>query len=180
MRPSRFAPLGPVNHGVEAGIHFRRRLFTPAHQSQSRFAAFGASGNVCSIAARQIRRCSILIFHRFTSRHRSNSSLLLDPVFRHLSVQVAGSPTSKKTLSLTIEEHFRLVAELDFKTRLPLLGFRLEVRDFITGRPGTPSFSNVSSDHLQQHLRRRRSHAAFLTDQRPTSTKAKPPALRRL
>ena len=42
-----------------------------------------------------------------------------------------------------------MVAELDFKTRLPLLGFRFEVRDFITGRPGTPSFSDVSSDHLQ-------------------------------
>lgn len=37
---------------------------------------------------------------------------------------------------------------LDFKTRLPLLGFRIEARDFITGRPGTPSFSDVTSDHL--------------------------------
>lgn len=37
---------------------------------------------------------------------------------------------------------------LNFKTRLPLLGFRVEVRDFITGRPGTPSFTSVTSDHL--------------------------------
>lgn len=44
---------------------------------------------------------------------------------------------------------FQVGGGLDFKTRLPLLGFRLEVRDFITGRPGTPSFTTVSSDHLQ-------------------------------
>ncbi len=44
---------------------------------------------------------------------------------------------------------FQVGGGVDFKTRLPLLGFRFEVRDFITGRPGTPSFSNVSSDHLQ-------------------------------
>jgi hypothetical protein len=43
---------------------------------------------------------------------------------------------------------FQVGGGLDFKTRLPLLGFRLEVRDFITGRPNTPSFTSVSSDHL--------------------------------
>jgi hypothetical protein len=43
---------------------------------------------------------------------------------------------------------FQVGGGLDFKTRLPLLGFRLEVRDFITGRPETPSFTNVSIDHL--------------------------------
>jgi len=44
---------------------------------------------------------------------------------------------------------FQVGGGLDFKTRLPLLGFRLEVRDFITGRPGTPSFVGVTSDRLQ-------------------------------
>jgi hypothetical protein len=43
---------------------------------------------------------------------------------------------------------FQAGGGLDFKTRLPLLGFRLEVRDFITGRPGISSLSSVSSDHL--------------------------------
>lgn len=44
---------------------------------------------------------------------------------------------------------FQLGGGLDFKTHLPLLGFRVEARDFITGRPGTNSFGNVTSDHLQ-------------------------------
>jgi len=44
---------------------------------------------------------------------------------------------------------FQVGGGVDFKTRLPLLGFRFEVRDFITGIPGTPSFAGVSSDHLQ-------------------------------
>lgn len=43
---------------------------------------------------------------------------------------------------------FQVGGGLDFKTRLPLLGFRIEARDFITGRPGTPSFVAVTSDHL--------------------------------
>lgn len=43
---------------------------------------------------------------------------------------------------------FQVGGGLDFKTRLPLFGFRLEARDFITGKPGTPAFSTVSSDHL--------------------------------
>jgi hypothetical protein len=37
---------------------------------------------------------------------------------------------------------------VDFKTRLPLLGFRFEVRDFMTSRPGIPAFSTITSDHL--------------------------------
>jgi hypothetical protein len=37
---------------------------------------------------------------------------------------------------------------VDFKTRLPLLGFRFEVRDFMTSRPGIPAFSSITSDHL--------------------------------
>jgi hypothetical protein len=37
---------------------------------------------------------------------------------------------------------------LDFKTRLQLLGFRIEARDFMTGRPGIPAFSSITSDHL--------------------------------
>lgn len=34
---------------------------------------------------------------------------------------------------------------LDFKTRLPLLGFRIEARDFVTG---APSFSTLTNNHL--------------------------------
>lgn len=37
---------------------------------------------------------------------------------------------------------------LDFKTRLPLLGFRIEARDFITGRSDIPSFSTITSNHV--------------------------------
>jgi hypothetical protein len=43
---------------------------------------------------------------------------------------------------------FQVGGGLDFKTPLPLLGLRFEVRDFMTGRPGTPSFSAVTSDRL--------------------------------
>ncbi|MGZ4842971.1 MAG: hypothetical protein ACXV5J_14555 [Candidatus Angelobacter sp.] len=43
---------------------------------------------------------------------------------------------------------FQVGGGLDFKTRLPLLGFRVEARDFITGRPGTPAFTTITSDHL--------------------------------
>jgi hypothetical protein len=43
---------------------------------------------------------------------------------------------------------FQLGGGLDIKTRLPLLGFRIETRDFITGRPGVPSFVTITSDHL--------------------------------
>jgi hypothetical protein len=43
---------------------------------------------------------------------------------------------------------FQVGGGLDFKTRLPLLGFRVEARDFITGRPGTPSFTGVTNDQL--------------------------------
>jgi hypothetical protein len=40
---------------------------------------------------------------------------------------------------------FQLGGGLDFKTRLPLLGFRIEARDFITG---VPSFSSLTNDHM--------------------------------
>ncbi|HEX3155735.1 MAG TPA: hypothetical protein VHV32_13985 [Candidatus Angelobacter sp.] len=43
---------------------------------------------------------------------------------------------------------FQLGGGLDIKTRLPLLGFRIETRDFVTGRPGIPSFTSITSDHL--------------------------------
>jgi hypothetical protein len=39
---------------------------------------------------------------------------------------------------------------LDFKTRLPHLGVRVELRDFVTGRPSIFSLINVTSGHLQQ------------------------------
>jgi len=39
---------------------------------------------------------------------------------------------------------------LDFKTHLPHLGFRVEVRDFINGRPSIGELSNITSGHLQQ------------------------------
>jgi hypothetical protein len=39
---------------------------------------------------------------------------------------------------------------LDFKTRLPHLGLRLEVRDFINGRPSVGELSNITAGHMQQ------------------------------
>jgi hypothetical protein len=43
---------------------------------------------------------------------------------------------------------FQVGGGVDIKTRLPLLGFRIETRDFLTGRPGIPSFTTITSDHL--------------------------------
>jgi hypothetical protein len=40
---------------------------------------------------------------------------------------------------------FQVGGGLDFKTRLPLLGFRIEARDFIAG---APSFSTLTNNHL--------------------------------
>lgn len=39
---------------------------------------------------------------------------------------------------------------LDFKTRIPHLGFRVEVRDFINGRPSIGELSNITAGHMQQ------------------------------
>ena len=39
---------------------------------------------------------------------------------------------------------------LDFKTHLPHVGFRVEVRDFITGKPSIGNLFNVTAGHLQQ------------------------------
>jgi hypothetical protein len=44
---------------------------------------------------------------------------------------------------------FQVGGGLDFKTRLPLLGFRIEARDFMTGRPEIPSFNSITSGRLQ-------------------------------
>jgi hypothetical protein len=38
---------------------------------------------------------------------------------------------------------------LDFKTPLPRISVRAEVRDFITGRPGNNAFSGFTSSHIQ-------------------------------
>ncbi len=38
---------------------------------------------------------------------------------------------------------------LDFKTRLPHLGFRVEARDFISGLPNIAELSNFTAGHLQ-------------------------------
>lgn len=40
---------------------------------------------------------------------------------------------------------FQVGGGLDFKTRLPLLGFRIEARDFVAG---APSFSTLTNNHL--------------------------------
>ena len=39
---------------------------------------------------------------------------------------------------------------LDFKTHRPHLGFRVEVRDFINGRPSIGQLDNITAGHLQQ------------------------------
>ena len=49
------------------------------------------------------------------------------------------SPTSDTKGAFTVG------GGLDFKTRLPLLGFRVEARDFITG---SPTFTSLTSNHL--------------------------------
>lgn len=43
---------------------------------------------------------------------------------------------------------FQVGGGLDFKTHLPLLGFRIEARDFMTGRPNTQSFTTITSGRL--------------------------------
>jgi hypothetical protein len=40
---------------------------------------------------------------------------------------------------------FQVGGGLDIKTRLRWLGFRIETRDFITGRPGVPSFASITA-----------------------------------
>jgi hypothetical protein len=44
---------------------------------------------------------------------------------------------------------FRFGGGVDFKTRLPHLGLRVEAHDFLTGRPSILALSNVTSGHLQ-------------------------------
>jgi hypothetical protein len=39
---------------------------------------------------------------------------------------------------------------LDFKTHLPHLGFRVEVRDYINGTPSIGNLSNITAGHMQQ------------------------------
>jgi hypothetical protein len=50
--------------------------------------------------------------------------------------------------SSDIRGAFQVGGGLDFKTRLPLLGFRIEARDFITGRSDIPLFTTITSDHV--------------------------------
>lgn len=59
----------------------------------------------------------------------------------------AGGGLGRFKETSTSDNHgaFQVGGGLDFKTRLPLLGFRIEARDFITG---APSFSSLTNDHL--------------------------------
>lgn len=59
----------------------------------------------------------------------------------------AGGGLGRFKESSTSDNHgaFQLGGGLDFKTRLPLLGFRIEARDFVTG---PPSFSTLTNNHL--------------------------------
>lgn len=43
---------------------------------------------------------------------------------------------------------FQMGGGLDFKTRLPLLGFRVEARDFLAGVPTIPAFASVTNGHI--------------------------------
>jgi hypothetical protein len=45
---------------------------------------------------------------------------------------------------------FQFGGGLDFKTRLPHLGFRIEARDFVNGRPNIGALSSVTAGHMQQ------------------------------
>lgn len=59
----------------------------------------------------------------------------------------AGGGLGRFKQGSTSDNHgaFQVGGGLDFKTHLPLLGFRIETRDFITG---SPSFSSLTNNHL--------------------------------
>jgi hypothetical protein len=59
----------------------------------------------------------------------------------------AGGGLGRFKQGSTSDNHgaFQVGGGLDFKTRLPLLGFRIEARDFVTG---APSFSTLTNNHL--------------------------------
>ena len=59
----------------------------------------------------------------------------------------AGGGLGRFKAGSTSDNHgaFQVGGGLDFKTKLPLLGFRVEARDFVTG---SPSFSTLTSNHL--------------------------------
>ncbi|HLY92123.1 MAG TPA: hypothetical protein VKQ89_02595 [Candidatus Angelobacter sp.] len=102
------------------------------------------------------------------SPSRSRTSVILSPTFSSffftpsLRVQFAPSASISPFVSGGAGfGHFsgggsdtqwatQLGGGLDFKTRLPHLGFRIEVRDVINGRPSIGALSNVTDGHLQQ------------------------------
>jgi hypothetical protein len=59
----------------------------------------------------------------------------------------AGGGLGRFKAGSTSDNHgaFQVGGGLDFKTPLPLLGFRFETRDFVTG---SPSFSTLTNNHL--------------------------------
>ena len=59
----------------------------------------------------------------------------------------AGGGLGRFKQGSTSDNHgaFQVGGGLDFKTHLPLLGFRIEARDFVTG---APSFSSLTNNHL--------------------------------
>lgn len=59
----------------------------------------------------------------------------------------AGGGLGRFKAGSTSDNHgaFQVGGGLDFKTRLPLLGFRVEARDFVAG---PPSFSTLTNNHL--------------------------------
>ena len=59
----------------------------------------------------------------------------------------AGGGLGRFKTGSTSDTHgaFQVGGGLDFKTRLPLLGFRIEARDFVAG---PPSFSSLTNNHL--------------------------------
>jgi len=59
----------------------------------------------------------------------------------------AGGGLGRFKAGSTSDNHgaFQVGGGLDFKTKLPLLGFRVEARDFVTG---SPSFSTLTNNHL--------------------------------
>jgi len=57
-------------------------------------------------------------------------------------------PAQPFLLALNSTGAFQFGGGFDFKTHLPVLGFRLEARDFISGRPGTNSFADITSGHV--------------------------------
>lgn len=140
-------PVGPVSDSVEPGFAF---MGAYSHRLINLKAA--SLHLELPVMFTQSRKVDTSIFSpEFSSVYVTPSvklKLLPDSGISPFVSAGGGFAHFKENANSDNRGAFQVGGGLDFKTRLPLLGFRLEVRDFITGRPNTPSFISVSSDHL--------------------------------